>query len=101
MHRMLQGRHKVPVTRSCIEEQGSLFSEEQIKKWLLIVSTAGLPQNEQVRVVLVHLPLRHLHALRASCVPGQGKLAHTNAPSIRLCCLCLGGDYGKKNSRNP
>ncbi len=84
VHCALQRGHKVAIARAGVEQQRAVFSKKQKQKWLLVIRAAGLAQKIQIRVVFMHLPLRHFHAPGATGLPLPGQVAGSDGATIGL-----------------
>src|SRR5436305_1499881 len=68
----------VTFARARIHQQRSVFAEDEVEEWLLVMRAAGFAEYEEVLVVSVNLPGRHLQAIRTACHPRTGQFARFN-----------------------
>jgi len=80
----LQSGRQVAIAGAGIGEQGFVLAEEEKDKWLLVVGAGRLAQDDEVRVELMDLPLRNLHALGILRVPVGGKRAALEVAAVGL-----------------
>src|ERR1700758_2907692 len=81
---LLQGRDEIAVARARVQQERFHRPEEQIEERLLVVGASRLAQDKQVWIVLMHLPLRHLHAPGAARFPPERKNSAFDGAPIRL-----------------
>src|ERR1700733_11346212 len=80
----LQSGRQVAIARASIGKQGFVLAEQEEDKGLLIIGAGRLAQDDEVRVVLMHLPLRNLHALGILRVPVGGKRTALEVAAVGL-----------------
>ena len=59
------------VSRAGIEQQPPLPAEYEIKERLFVIEAAALPDDVEVRIVLVYLPIGNFHAPWPTCHPTE------------------------------
>jgi hypothetical protein len=100
MHHMLQLGRQVAVARAGIPEQSALCAEDQIEKRHLRIRAAGLAQDEEVGIVLMHLPLGNFHALRSAGGPLCGKRAALQVAAVGIGKLAVCGRNNRRWNKN-
>ena len=63
----------VNLARAGVFKQDFVLPKNEVQERFFVVDTAGFPENVEVRIVFMHLPVRHRGAYRAS---GSPRLRH-------------------------
>src|SRR6266702_6935500 len=84
MHHALERWGQVAIARAGVPEQAAIFAEDQVEERHLCIRATGLPQDIEVRVVFMDLPLGHFHAFWATGLPMLRKDSALEITTVRF-----------------